>query len=217
MLRVPDLASIQILSERSTSDTCAAALTVDDVNGDRYLVIRVLTREADEWHGAGGSEGLDRTITGKYDPYLPMYAYASGRFFGGGRVHSTAADVARVRLVWEDGYQLEEEVENTVVLLLGARDSLDPATVEFLNRAGCVVGRHPAFVDEPDEGAETLSTEEAFAAMFEFLKAYRQELTDANLEDVLSDLNPAHGRKSSDQAMWDDWLRAVQKVLNQRD
>jgi hypothetical protein len=77
-----------------------------------------------------------------------MYAYANGRFFGGGRVHSTAPDVARVRLVWEDGYELEEEVENGVVLLLGTRDSLDPATVEFLDQAGGVIGRHPAFVDE---------------------------------------------------------------------
>jgi hypothetical protein len=148
MLRVPDPASIQVLSERGTSDSSAVAVTVDDVDGDRYLVIRVLIHEADEWRMAGGSEGLEGTITGKYDPYLPMYAYANGRFFGGGRVHSTAPDVARVRLVWEDGYELEEEVGNGIVLFLGARDSLDSATVEFLDLAGCVVGRHPAFVDE---------------------------------------------------------------------
>ena len=42
MLQIPDPASIQILSERSTSDSCAVALTVDDVDGDRYLVIRQL-------------------------------------------------------------------------------------------------------------------------------------------------------------------------------
>ncbi len=148
MLQVPDLPSIQVLSERSTSDGCAVALTVADVDGDSYLVIRVLIHEAGDWRKASGSEGLDRTIAGKHDPYLPMYAYANGRFFGGGRVHGTASDVARVRLVWEDGYELEEEVENGVVLFLGARDSLDPATVEFLDQAGYVIGRHPAFVDE---------------------------------------------------------------------
>jgi hypothetical protein len=44
--------------------------------------------------------------------------------------------------------RLEEEGENGVVLFLGARDSLDPATVEFLDQARCGVGRHPAFVDD---------------------------------------------------------------------
>lgn len=149
MLLVPDPASIQVLSERSTSDRCAVALTVDDVDGDRYFMIQVFAREADEWHREGGSEGLDRTIAGKYDPYLPLFAYArNGHFFGGGSVHSTTPNIARARLIWEDGYQLEEEVENGVVLFFGARDSLDPATVELFDQAGCLLGRHPAFVDQ---------------------------------------------------------------------
>jgi hypothetical protein len=150
MLQVPDPASIQVLSERSTSDACAVAVTVVDADGDRYLVIRTLIQEAGEWRRQGGSEGIDRTITSNHDPYLPLDAHANaGRFFAGGRVHSTALDVARARLVWGDGYELNEEVENGVVLFLGARDSLEPATVEFLDQAGRVIGRHPAVVDEP--------------------------------------------------------------------
>jgi hypothetical protein len=145
---VPDLASIQVLSERRTSDTCVVALTVADLSGDRYLLIRVFIHEAGEWRAAGGSEGLDRTVRAKHDPYLPLYAYAGGRFVGGGRVNTTTFGVARVRLVWEDGYELEEEVENGVVLFLGSRASLDPATIEFLDQAGCVLGSHSAFVDE---------------------------------------------------------------------
>ena len=148
MLQAPDPASIQVLSQRSTSDSCALALTIDDVDGDRYLVIRALIHQAGEWRMSGGTKGLDAPITSKYDPYLPLYAYANGRFFGGGRVHSTAHAVARVRLFWDDGYELEEAVENGVVLFLGARDSLDPGTAEFLDQARCAVGRHPAFVDE---------------------------------------------------------------------
>ena len=148
MLQVPDSASIQVLSERRTSDACAVAATVVDADGDRYLVIRMLIHEAGEWRREGGSEGIDRPITGRHDPYLPLYAYANGRFFAGGRVHSIALDVARVRLVWADGYELNEEVENGIALFLGARESLEPGTVEFLDKAGNVVGHHPAFVDE---------------------------------------------------------------------
>ena len=147
-LQVPDLASIQVLSERRTRDTCVVALTVADLSGERYLLIRVFIHEAGEWRAAGGSEGLDRTVRAKHDPYLPLYAYADGRFVGGGRVNTTTFGVARVRLVWEDGYELEDKVENGIVLFLGARDSLEPATVEFLDQAGRVVGRHPLFVEE---------------------------------------------------------------------
>jgi hypothetical protein len=130
------------------SDESAVALTVEDEDGDRYLVIRVVRREADRWRRAGGSEGLVRSITGVHDPYLPLYAHANGRFFGGGSLHTTVPDVVHVRLVWEDGQRIEAEVENGVVLLFGTRDSLDPATLEFLDSSGSVVGRHPAFVDE---------------------------------------------------------------------
>lgn len=148
MLQMPALSSIRVLSERSVQDRSAAALTVEDIDGERYRVIRVLVHEAGEWRMAGGSEGIDRTITGKYDPYLPLYAYANGAFFGGGRIHSSALDVDRVRVAWDDGYELEDEVENGIVLLLGARTSLDRATIEFLDRTGGVVGSHPAFIDE---------------------------------------------------------------------
>jgi hypothetical protein len=81
-LQAPDLSSVRILSERNESDESAVALTVEDEDGDRYLVIRVVRREADRWRRAGGSEGLVRAITGVHDPYLPLYAYANGRFFG---------------------------------------------------------------------------------------------------------------------------------------
>jgi hypothetical protein len=92
VLQIPDLASIQILSERSTSDSCAVALTVDDVDGDRYLVIRQLMQDAGEWRIVGGSEGVDWMVLGKSGPYLGVYAYANGRFFAGGRVQSGAHD-----------------------------------------------------------------------------------------------------------------------------
>jgi len=148
MLQAPDLSSVRVLSERNESDESAVALTVDDEDGDRYLIIRVVRREADRWRGAGGSEGPVGSITGVHDPYLPLYAYANSRFFGGGCLHTTMPDVARVRLVWEDGQRIDAEVENGVVLFFGTRDSLDPATLEFLDSGGSVVGRHPAFVDE---------------------------------------------------------------------
>jgi hypothetical protein len=56
----------------------------------------------------------------------------------------------------------------------------------------------------------TLTTEQGFRAMFIFLDSYWSEFKTATLGDVLSDLQPADGGQSSDPAMWQDWLRAVE-------
>jgi hypothetical protein len=57
-----------------------------------------------------------------------------------------------------------------------------------------------------------LTAEDGFAAMYEFLKSYWIEFKTANLVDVLGDLQPAEYGKSSDPAMWDEWMKAVRKV-----
>jgi len=154
-LRKPDLGSIRVLSERCAGDRGAVALTVDDATGERYLIIRELVRDQgvpSGWRMGGGSEGPDRVIPGKPDPYLAMSALATGgTFFAGGRVQSTSAEVARVRLMWDDGYLLEDEVQNGAVLFLGVGDSIDPATAEFLDTAGEVLGAHRTLIDEPEQ------------------------------------------------------------------
>jgi hypothetical protein len=80
-----------------------------------------------------------------------MYACATGgSFFAGGRVQSTSANVARVRLVWDDGYVLEDELQNGAALFFGARDSFHPATAEFLDSAGRLIGAHTTPIDEQE-------------------------------------------------------------------
>lgn len=119
-----------------------------DVDGERYLVIRQLIRNAGEWRMAGGSEGPDRAIPGKADPYLDLFAVCGdGMLFAGGRVQRDARDIARVRLVWDDGCALEDRVENTIVLFFGVHNSL-PAAAEFLDPAGRAISRQ-SLADEP--------------------------------------------------------------------
>jgi hypothetical protein len=54
-----------------------------------------------------------------------------------------------------------------------------------------------------------ISSEEGFAAMFEFLNRYWQEFKTAAVPDVLSDARPAYGGQSSDPAAWIDWQASV--------
>jgi hypothetical protein len=152
MLSAPDLTSVRVLSERAAGDRRAVALTVDDATGERYLIIHELVRDLGEdgdWRRCSGCEGQDRVIAGKPYPYVSFYAYADhGHFFAGGRVQSASTDLTRVRLRWDDGYALEDEIQNGIALFFGARDALEPATVEFLDPAGRVVGAHLTFIDE---------------------------------------------------------------------
>lgn len=62
------------------------------------------------------------------------------------------------------------------------------------------------------DGETVISAEEGFAAMYEFLKSYWSETKTANVADVLGDVQPAYGGKSSDPSAWVDWLQAVEKV-----
>jgi hypothetical protein len=65
-------------------------------------------------------------------------------------------------------------------------------------------------MSDQERQRDVLSSEQGFAAMFEFLKVYRSELQTASVSDVLSDINPAYGGKSSDPAAWAAWLQAVE-------
>jgi hypothetical protein len=153
MLHDPDLSSVSVLSEREAGDHHAVALAVNDSEGTPYLVIGEYVRDPDGdrgWRMCSGFEAPDRVIPGKPDPWASFGACVSGgHFFGGGRVQSTSTnDVARVRLVWDDGYTVADELQDGVALLFGARDALDRATVEFLDPAGRLIGSHTVFVDE---------------------------------------------------------------------
>lgn len=137
-LSAPVLSSVRVLSERRAGDRQAVALTVEDATGERYLIIRELVRDHEQdsgWRRYSGSEGPDRIIPDKPEPYVSLYAYADGHCFAGGPVRSLLTDLARVRLVWGDGYAIEDEIQNGVALFFGARDALEPAPVEFLDGA----------------------------------------------------------------------------------
>lgn len=59
--------------------------------------------------------------------------------------------------MWDDGYVLEDELQNGAVLFFGARDSVDYATVEFLDSAGRLIGAHTGVVDEPPRASRAPS------------------------------------------------------------
>jgi hypothetical protein len=152
ILSAPDLTSLRVLCERAAGNRHAIAASVNDATGERYVIIRELVRDGendDGWRRYSGCEGQARVIPGKPDPFVSFYAYAGdGHFFAAGEVQSASTVPARVRLRWDDGYALEDAIENGVVLLFGARDVLEPAMAEFFDSAGKMIGAHATLVDE---------------------------------------------------------------------
>ena len=148
-LQAPDMRSVRVVRERRTGDRCGVAVTVSDATGERYRVVRELQREAGVWRLGGGFEGPDRVLPGKPDPYVSLGALFSGlSFFASGVVQSSRFEVARVRVVWDDGQVLEDAVEKGVVFFFGSRESLDAARAECFDSEGLLIGTHEILIDE---------------------------------------------------------------------
>ena len=148
--RRAQLPSARFLRVREAGCRWSAALTVEDHVGDRYLAIYHFTHDDRAgWQETGSFLGLDRGLAGKPDPFLTLSAFCTeGLFFAGGRLHDDAGTVTRVEFAWDDGQTLTDMVENGVVLFLGHRDELDPATASFYGFDGALLGRQRALIDE---------------------------------------------------------------------
>jgi hypothetical protein len=66
-----------------------------------------------------------------------------------------------------------------------------------------------------DSKVIALSEREAFDAMRHYLQAYWERFNEARVSDVLSDSQPAFlaDTVTADPAAWEDWTKAVQKVI----
>ncbi|MEU4215458.1 hypothetical protein [Actinoplanes sp. NPDC026623] len=53
--------------------------------------------------------------------------------------------------------------------------------------------------------------------MYLYLDAYRRRFQQAEVRDVLGDIQPAEAGASSDPAAWEDWLLCVRRVSGNGD
>jgi len=65
--------------------------------------------------------------------------------------------------------------------------------------------------------SESLTYNQAYKAIFEFIQAYyfRKDRPD-KLGSMLGDIQLIDDGKPADPAMWDDWLYAVRKVIEEK-
>src|ERR1700739_1884302 len=118
--RRAELASARFLSVREARCRWAAALTIEDQVGDRYLSFYHLAENARTgWQATCSFLGPDRIGARKPDPFLSVGAFcAEGLFFAGGRLQDESGAVTRVELAWDDGQTLTDTIENGVALFL---------------------------------------------------------------------------------------------------
>jgi hypothetical protein len=151
-LRAPDLQSVRFLKERGIPGRRLFAVTVDDDLGDRWFALACLEQDPQGgWRQHGGVEGPDRPVVGREEPWLNLGAvWDAEHFFAGGQIQGAAADIAVVRLVWPDGFTLEDDAASGAALFLAARVPQGPARAEFYNAAGVLIASHETLKDETE-------------------------------------------------------------------
>ena len=143
---------MRFVKERGLPGRRLLALTVDDGLGDRWFVLSCVEQDGDGgWRTHGGVEGRDRPVLGREEPWLNLQGmWDAERFVAGGQIQGRAAEIAVVRLVWPDGFTLEDNADSGVALFLAARVPQGPAIVEFYNAAGVLIASHATLKDEPE-------------------------------------------------------------------
>jgi hypothetical protein len=100
--------------------------------------------EQGEWHFKGGAGG------GEHSPVRPQpWANLGGGWhdylYAGGCVSNNGLDIARVRLVSNDGTVLEDTIDDGIVLFVCEHGVELPLQAELFDRAANLVASHPVF------------------------------------------------------------------------
>jgi hypothetical protein len=119
----------------------------DDESQLWHYTCYVAQDEQGGWHFKGGAGG------GGYGPVGPVRAQPWANLGGGwrdylyagGHVNDNGLDIARVRLVSNDGTVLEDTVDDGIVLFVCDHGVELPLQAELYDRAGNLAESHPVF------------------------------------------------------------------------
>jgi hypothetical protein len=137
--------TIKFHKERAIPGHQVHYVTFEDDEGRLWhYTCYVAQDEQGEWHFKGGAGG------GEHSPVRPQpWANLGGGWhdylYAGGRVSNKGLDIARVRLVSNDGTMLEDTVDDGIVLFICEHGVELPLQAELFDCAGNMVASHPVF------------------------------------------------------------------------
>ena len=138
--------TIRFLQERSLPDLQLHAVTFENEDGQQeYYFWCVRQDMPGHWWSAGGANfhPTENILRGR--PWVNLAGGWNRDFlWAGGRVLDNGLDVVRVRLISENGIELEDTVQDGLALFLSNRWVERPLQVELYDRSGKLVGTHQA-------------------------------------------------------------------------
>jgi hypothetical protein len=136
----PNLDTVEFVKQREALGCRLYVVEFDDGNGRTlYEIVRVV-RHGRTWTARAAAVGAWAEPRSPF-PWVSLNAtWGSFGFCGGGRVHATDAEVARVRVRFASGVECEDDTDDGWVLFYDDRPVRRPrATVELLDPDGQLV------------------------------------------------------------------------------
>lgn len=136
--------TIAFLKARGTSQRKLFAVTFDDESGGSWFSLVAAERDAEgSWvaHRVAYARG---NIAERSSPWLNLAGqWGKDRFYAGGQIHTAGEVVGKVRLILEDGTELEDDAEGNLALFVANHDAA-PATVTIYGTDGRRLASHNA-------------------------------------------------------------------------
>lgn len=120
-------------------------VTFEDDDGISWHGTCYVTQdECGDWHFEGFAGGSGPNPV-RAQPWANLGGGWRDYLYAGGRVSDNGLDIARVRLVSNDGTVLEDTVDDGIVLFVCEHGVELPLQAELYDRAGNLVASHPVF------------------------------------------------------------------------
>ncbi len=138
-----DVVTIHFIKERIIPGHQLYAIMFEDDAGQQYYGNCLLRQDtAGNWRIGGASWGAGIPV--RSQPWANLGGGDGSNFYAGGYVSDNGFNVARVRLIGDNGVVLEDTVENGQVLFLTDQHVETPVKIELYDDAGKSVGSHIA-------------------------------------------------------------------------
>ena len=147
LLSTADRESIVFVKERRGRRHWLSAVAYDDTAGCKHLDMVGTRQQTDgSWVVAGSAGGGDAEIP-RDQPWVNFTGWWGQDFFcAGGRVSGRNAEQAqRVRLVFDDGYTVDDDIQQGLVLFIVEHAIPAPwdTTAQIVDAHGALLATHP--------------------------------------------------------------------------
>jgi Clp amino terminal domain, pathogenicity island component len=141
----PDMSTVCMLKERALADRRFFVITYTDQHGSQQLLLAGAQRHEDGFWGTSSGSCGPRPAPRRDGRWVYLEGWSDeDHFCLGGELLVDGAEVSEVRLAFEDGSELVDDVTNGVVLFVAERPFAKSLGVHIHDSTGALLASHPA-------------------------------------------------------------------------